>query len=391
MRPGRVINVDDARAAARRVLPPSIFDYVDGGAEDEVTLRRNREAFAEVMLVPKGATRVGNPVLGTSVCGVPVSMPVLLAPCGQMQLVHPEGDLAGARAAKAEGTLSVLSSASGHTLEAVAAESAAFFQLYTYGGRTGTENLIDRVRAANFKGLVVTVDTPTEGNRERDRRHGYSKGIKINFRNAVRFGPGLTLRPRWLYRFLRNGLKFELANVIGEQDAPVSAGEMPGLLQKTPPTWEDIEWIRQVWTGPLLVKGLLRPEDAKRAVDCGADGIVVSNHGGRQLDGAPSTIDVLPRIVDAVPWETEVLLDSGVRRGTDVVKALALGAKAVLVGRPYAYGLAIGGEAGVTHVLEILRSEIHRTLVQLGCPSVGDLDRTYVAEAPRGPTSLDIV
>jgi isopentenyl diphosphate isomerase/L-lactate dehydrogenase-like FMN-dependent dehydrogenase len=275
-------------------------------------------------------------------------------------------------------------------MEEIAADPGPkWFQLYRFYDRGAMEGLVHRARQAGYQALVVTVDTTVGGNRERDHRNGFSYDMRVNVRNAIRLGPRLVRRPFWLHRFWRDGMPFVLANTtdITRDGKPLLLTDMARTEGEShSPSWEDIAWIRDTWQGPLLIKGVLTAEDARRAAGLGADGVVVSNHGGRQLDGAPPTIAVLPEVVAAVGNEVEVLLDSGIRRGTDVLKARALGAKAVLIGRHAVWGLALGGEEGVRHMIEILRAEMVRTMRLMGCRSVADLDGTWV----RTPTAKDV-
>jgi isopentenyl diphosphate isomerase/L-lactate dehydrogenase-like FMN-dependent dehydrogenase len=363
------------------VLPRVLFDYIDGGADDEVTLRENRRAFEDLTFRPRQATYV-RPNLATTVLGEGIGFPVLLAPCGQARLAHPDGEIGAARAAVAAGTVSVVSAAAGTTLEDVAggAGGPCWFQLYFMRGRDGAEVLVQRAQDAGYTVLVVTVDTAVVGNRERDIRNGVVLPMRANTRNALRFAPQLLSHPRWFARFARDGLPFEIPNArhLGPGGSATPPAGIDTALITAPPTWTDIAWLREQWRGPLVVKGVLTGDDARRAVDVGAQAVVVSNHGGRQLDGAPATIRVLPETARAVGADAEVLLDGGIQRGTDVAKALALGARAVLVGRAYLYGLAVGGEAGVRQVLKVLRAELERTLRLIGCASVADLDASWV-------------
>ncbi len=380
-------SVADARRRARRVLPRVVFDFVDGGADDEITMRENRRAFEAVTFRPRTAVHV-RPDLKTTVVGTPVAFPVLCAPCGFVRIVHPDGETAVAREAAAAGTVSIVSTAAGTSLEDVAAgagpsadgESRRWFQLYFMGGRAGAEALVERAQRAGYGALVVTVDTATVGNRERDTRNGVQLPLGIDARNAWHFGPQLALHPRWTARFVRDGMRLDFPNSVhlGPGGTAVPKDEAAKAMMTAPPKWSDVEWIRAQWQGPLIVKGLLTGDDARRAVDLGADAVVVSNHGGRQLDGAPATLRVLPEVVAAVGADAEVLVDGGVQRGTDVVKALALGARAVLIGRAYLYGLAVEGGAGVGRVLGILRRDLDRTLRLLGCPSVTALDGSWI-------------
>ena len=381
------VNVDDARRLARRRLPRMIFDYVDGGARSELTKDANRAAFEEVTFRPRMAVHVGAPHTETMVMGAPVSMPLLMSPCGGLRAVHPDGDSGVARAAGRAGTVFTLSSASGMSIEEVrdTASGPLWFQLYFLGGRAGAEVLVDRAARANYRALVVTVDTPVVGVRERDVRNGMTQGPNVNARNIVHFAPHVAVRPRWLYNFVRDGMSIELANAtaLGPGGTPMRPEQASAALISEPPTWADIEWIRRQWKGPLAIKGLLTADDARRALDHGADAVVVSNHGGRQLDGAPATLRALPEIVAAVGDQLEIFLDGGVRRGSDVVKALALGARAVMIGRPYVYALGARGERGVDEVLSLLREELHNAMGLMGCHSIRDLDASWVVTPRR--------
>jgi L-lactate dehydrogenase (cytochrome) len=366
----RLHSVHDARRAAKKRLPAVVFDYVEGAADDELTMRRNDEAFASVAFRPKMASGMIQPRLGTTVLGRPLDLPVLLAPCGLVRLMHPDGPAGVARAATARGTVSVLSTVAGHPVEDVAAESETplWFQLYAAGGRPEAEALCDRAAAAGVEALVITVDTPTLGNRERDVRHGVAPPLRVDAHNAVPLGFQVFGRPRWALQLAATGIR------LSRRGAGPS-GHGSGMLSAvaSPFTWDDVQHLRARWQGPFVVKGVLSGEDARRAVDAGADAVVVSNHGGRQLDGAPATLDALPGVVAAVGGDVEVLVDGGVRRGAHVVAALALGARAVLIGRPYLFGLAAAGERGVERVLDILAGEMRRTMVLMGCTSVDQL------------------
>jgi L-lactate dehydrogenase (cytochrome) len=377
----KVLNYQDARRLAKRALPRGVFDYVDGGAEDEVTLRRNTAGFQDLRFRPRMGVWVEEPQLSTTLFGQSVSFPVLTAPCGGMRLIHPQADIGVARAAASAGTIHVVSSASGFSLEEIAESSPDrhWFQLYRYMGRAGMENLVHRAKAAGYQAIVVTVDTQVGSKRERDWRNGFSYSMRVNAANARRLGRQLAPRPLWTARYILDGMPFQLANTKGmtADGVPLALPEM-GRRESNSPTWEDIAWVRENFDGPLLVKGVLTAEDGRKALDLGCDGLLVSNHGGRQLEGAPAPIDVLPEIVAAVGDKMEILLDGGVRRGGDAIKALALGAKAVLIGRPYVWGLALGGEDGVSHMLELLRVEMKRSLQLMGCASTHDLDRTWL-------------
>lgn len=347
-----------------------MFDVVDGAADGEVTSARNRAAFDDVTWVHRAARAVGNPRLGTSILGESFALPVVLAPCGLVGSVRPAAEPAVFRAAARAGVPAVSSTCATASLERIAREGGAgdkWFQLYFLGGRKGAEALVDRAADAGYRTLVVTVDTPVSGHRERDSRHGVSLPVDFGIRNVARVAPHVIGRPGWLWRLARDRRSIEMGNL--------SQGDRTGLgsLFEEPPTWRDLDWIRRRWNGPLVVKGLMSADDARTAVECGADAVVVSNHGGRQLDGLPASLDALPAVVAAVGDHAEVYVDGGVRRGSDVAKALALGARAVLIGRAYLYGLAAAGEPGVDRVLEIFAEELRRTLVLLGCDGVDEL------------------
>jgi isopentenyl diphosphate isomerase/L-lactate dehydrogenase-like FMN-dependent dehydrogenase len=376
----RIISIEDLRPAARRRLPRVVFDYLDGGAEGEVTLRENRRAFEEISLRPRQAVVFPKCDLCTRVLGFDLSLPFLLAPVGYSRLMHPGGEIAAARAAGAAGTTYILSTISGHRMEDVRAASSGpvFYQLYIIGGRAAAEAMIERARSAGFSALVVTIDTPVSGMRERDYRNGMRELMGGNPLAKLPFLPQLLVRPRWLTRFLLDGGMPALPNVVVPGEGAMPLMDIKAALANAAVAWADLRWIRELWRGPIVIKGILTGEDALRAVDEGADAIVVSNHGGRQLDCVPATLRVLPEIVAAVKGRTEILMDGGVRRGSDIVKALCLGAKGVLCGRAYAYGLAVGGEAGVSRAIEILRTDLDRALHLLGCSSVAALDRSYV-------------
>lgn len=380
----KVLNYEDARRFARRTLPRAVFDYVDGGTEDETTMRRNTEGFRDLRFRPRMGVWVAEPQLSTTLFGQALSFPVLTAPCGGLRLIHPQADIAVAGASAFAGTIHIASSASSFSLEEIAESSPDrhWFQLYRFMGRAGMENLVHRAQAAGYKAIVATVDTQVGSKRERNWRNGFSYSMRVNAANALKLGPQLAPRPFWLARYVRDGMPFQLANTAGmtRDGVPMSLPEM-GYQESNSPTWEDVAWVRQNFDGPVLVKGVLTAEDGRRALDLGCDGVVVSNHGGRQLEGAPATIDVLPEVVAAVGDRMEILVDGGVRRGSDVLKALALGAKAVLIGRPYVWGLALGGQDGISHMLEILRAEMTRSMQLMGCSSIHDLDHTWLTRA----------
>jgi len=372
--------VEDYRRLARRRLPRVAFDFIDGGADSEVTLRRNVEAFERLSLRPRHLVDVSSRSLETTVLGERVGLPVLIAPTGMSRVAGRGGDVAGARAAAAHGAVFVLSTMSSDSIEDVraAATGSLWFQLYLWAERSILERLLDRARAAGCRALVVTVDVPVIGNRRRDARNGFALPPRVRWRTAA----DLLSHPRWLAH---------APSAVGAANFLDDAGVRPSgtmeharlvnrLLANPGSSWRDLTWLRDRWDGPVLLKGTVTAEDARLAVECGVDGIVVSNHGGRQLDGAPASIDALAEVAEAVGDQVELLVDGGVRHGTDVIKARALGARAVLVGRPWLYGLAAGGEAGVAGVLEILRTEIDRALALLGRPRFDDVDASVLGK-----------
>ena len=371
----RLVNIDDVEAAAVRRLPGPIYDIVAGGAADEVTLRANRVALASLRLRPRTLRDLPGRDLSTTVLGQQISMPVLLAPVGFQRMLHRDAELASARAAAAHGTIFACNTISTFSLEAVAAssDSAKWFQLYLPPDRGEAEELIGRVEAVGYPVLCLTVDVPASGLRERDRHNRITQPLNIGPRLAM----SAIRRPGWLLDFLAGGVGRHAAPL------PMSTDEAGRAVAKTalPVTLDDLDWLRSRWKGALVVKGVLRGDDCQQLLDRGVDGIVVSNHGGRQLDSAIATIDALPEVVDAVAGKAEVFIDGGFRRGTDVVKALALGARAVLIGKAFLYGLAVGGQPGVERVLEIFRSELDTSLALLGCASVRDLDQSFVSNS----------
>jgi len=376
----RVINIEDLRRAAKRRLPRVVFDYIDGGAEAELTLRANRQAFEAVTFRPRCAIATSACNLRTTVLGTSLSMPLILAPVGSCRLMYPRGEEAAARAAGRAGIIYTLSTLSGCRLEDVAAASGApvWYQLYLVGGRSCALAAIERARAAGFSALVVTIDTAVAGLRERDIRNGAKELLSGRFGAMLPFVNQLLTKPRWLAAFLADGGLMKFANVIIPGKGPMLYADVTTALEQAAVSWQDLNWIRDAWRGPIIIKGVHTGEDARRAIDAGADALVVSNHGGRQLDGVAPSLQMLPEVLSAVGDRTEVLMDGGIRRGSDIVKALCLGARAVLAGRAYAYGLGAAGEAGVTRAIEILRADLIRTLKLLGCLSIAELDRSFI-------------
>ena len=380
----RVINIADLREMARRRLPPVVFDYLDGGADGELTLRGNCRAFEEVTFRPRQAIAVGECSLKTSVLNFNLAFPAMLAPVGYSRMMHPRGEVAAAGAAGAAGTGYILSTISGHRLEDVRAASTGpvWYQLYLVGGREVAEAALDRAKMAGFSALVVTIDTPVAGMRERDSRNGMKQLLGSSALAKIPYLHHFLAHPSWLAGFLLDGGVPPLANIVVPNKGPMPLMDVGAALAKAVVTWEDLRWLRESWKGPIVVKGVMIGDDARRAVDEGAVAVVVSNHGGRQLDGVAPSLRALPEIVAAVGSQAEVLMDGGIRRGGDIVKAVCLGARAVLIGRAYAYGLAAAGQPGVTRALEILRDDVERTLRLLGCPSVSALNPSYI-EVPR--------
>jgi isopentenyl diphosphate isomerase/L-lactate dehydrogenase-like FMN-dependent dehydrogenase len=380
----RVVNIKDLRRLARARLPDAVFDYLDGAADDEVTLKDSEKAFREVLFKPRFAVATPACDLGVTLLGYKLNVPFILGPIGYSRLMHPRGELAASAAAGRHGTAYVLSTMSGHKIEDVKAQSKGptFYQLYLAGGRGAAEGAIVRAKAAGYKALFVTIDTPVAGNRERDVRNGMKELMGSNPLKKLRYVPNILAHPRWLAAFIADGMTRPFPNIVVPGSGPLEAVDVAAALESAQVSWTDLKWIREVWDGPIVMKGVMTVDDAKRSVDHGAQGIVVSTHAGRQLDGCAASLRVLPGIVEAVGDKTEVIFDGGVRRGSDVVKAIAMGAKAVLLGRGYAYGMAAGGDAGIERALEIFEADIVRTLKLLGCPSIAALDSSHIALRP---------
>jgi isopentenyl diphosphate isomerase/L-lactate dehydrogenase-like FMN-dependent dehydrogenase len=382
-------NVDGFRSAAQRRLPKAVFDFVDGAAGDEWTMRRNRSAFEEHQLMPSVLRDVRDCSLATAVCSVPLAAPVMLAPAGLAGMVHPDGELGQVLAARSHRTIAITSSASTYSFEELVAavpDHRPWFQLYPYKDRGFYSEMVDRAADAEFTGLCLTVDTAVAGKRERDlANHLTVRPLRITRSNAL----SAVGHPRWLSGVIRD--RRVLAKLTPESQgqrrvplrsllgvASTSAANLVELFPRQA-DWADLEWLRGKWSGPLAIKGVINPEDTKRAADIGVDAVIVSNHGGRQLDGVPATVTVLPRVVEAVGDRVDVVLDGGIRRGSDVVKALCLGAKACTIGRPWVYGLAAAGRAGVDEVLAVLESEIATTMALLGVRDVKALGPANLA------------
>ncbi len=375
-----VHNIDDLRALAKKRLPRMVFDYIDGGADDEVTLRANCSRYDAYALNWKALVDISRIDMTTTVMGSPCAAPIIVTPTAAQRLFHPRGgETAVARAADASGLIYCLSTLGSTSIEAVATETSGpkWFQVYVWKDRAVVEATLERARAAGYTGLILTVDVPVAGNRERDLRNAFTVPPKISAKTVAQ----VLARPGYLFDMLTTP-KITPANFA---DFNPGGDGIMGYINRQfdrTVTWEDARWMKQVWGGPFAIKGIVRPDDARRCVDIGADAVWVSNHGGRQLDGSPATIDALPGIVNAVGRQSEIILDGGIRRGTDIVKALALGARAVAVGRPYLYGLGAAGEAGVRHALQFLTTSLERDLALTGVTRLSDLAPDFVHRPP---------
>jgi L-lactate dehydrogenase (cytochrome)/(S)-mandelate dehydrogenase len=383
----RGFSIEEMRRLARRTLPRSVFDFADGAAEDETALRRNEAAFAELRLLPRPLNGAGARDLSIELFGERLRLPVIVGPTGLSGLFWPDGERCAARAAAAAGTAFCLSHGSVCTLEELAGCGAAprWMQVFVYTDRGFTRELAERAAAAGYAALVLTIDNQLLGNRERDLRNGFTI--------PPRFGPGaiaeMALKTPWLWRMRRHLGRITFGNYVRPGETAglgTLAGRMAALLDPAM-SWQDVDALRRTWRGPLLLKGVLHPAEAREALARGVDALVVSNHGGRQLDSAPGTVEALPAIVEAVGGRIPVLLDGSIRRGSDVVKALALGARACLIGRPQLWGLAVAGEAGVAQVLEIYRREIDRVMGLCGIASIAAIGPDLLFAPPPGLSS----
>jgi L-lactate dehydrogenase (cytochrome) len=376
----RAVSIEDLRELAFRRVPKIVFNYIDGGAEGEWTLRENRRAFDEVTFRPQQAVAVRACDLRTRVLGMELSMPVLLAPVGYLRVMHPDGEIGAARAAGRAGVGIILSTVSGYRLEDVktASTGQVWYQFYLTGGRAAAESALRRALDVGYSVLVITIDSTVIGYREREARDGMEELLRGSAWSKIPFLPDVLAHPLWLRRFLLDGGLPDMPNIVTPERGVLRVRDAHTAMKREAFTWKDMPWIRALWKGPIVIKGVLSAEEARRSLDYGAAAVVVSNHGGRQLDCVPASLHVLPEVVAAVGGRAEVLLDSGIRRGSDIAKALTLGARAVLCGRAYAYGLAAGGEAGVSRAIELLRSDLERCLRLLGCPSVSALNESYV-------------
>lgn len=377
----RGYSIDAMRTLARAALPRPIFDFADGGAEDESTLRRNEAAFDEIELLPHPLSGAATRDLSVTLFGHRLSLPVMIGPTGLAGLFWPDGERCAARASAAAGTGYCVSHASVCRLEEVQVGAPRWMQVFIYRDRGFTRELTQRAAAAGYDALVLTVDNQLLGNRERDVRNGFA--IPPRFRPADL--AGMAMKLPWLWRMRRELPRITFGNYVrpgDTSDIKALAGRMAALLDPAM-GWADVDEVRRIWKGPLILKGVLHPAEAVTAIERGVDGLIVSNHGGRQLDGAPASIDALPAVADAVAGRIPVLLDGGVRRGADVAVAIARGATACLIGRPQLWGLAVAGEAGVAHVLEIYRRELDRVMGLCGVARIADIGRELIFARPR--------
>jgi len=375
----RCNNLMDFRRVAKNRLPAPVFHYIDGGADDEISLRRSTSAFDDYELLPRYLVDVAKIDTRTKILGTTIDWPVFLAPTGMSRLFHHGKEPAVARAAARAGTMYSLSSLATTNIETVGAETAGpkMFQIYIFKDRGLTAEFVQRCKAAKYTALCLTVDTPIAGNRERDHVHGMTMPPRFGLKSLLSF----VFHPAWSLNYLRDP-DFRLANVVHKLDA-LGTGTMPVMQYINSQfdralTWKDVEWLAKLWDGPFAIKGLQAADDAVKARDSGASAIMISNHGGRQLDGTPAPIDCVAPMRDAVGDALELIVDGGVRRGTHVLKALAMGANACSIGRGYLYALAAGGEAGVDRALKLLRAEIERDMALLGCRSIAQIDRNAV-------------
>jgi isopentenyl diphosphate isomerase/L-lactate dehydrogenase-like FMN-dependent dehydrogenase len=381
LNPQRAVNIDDLRKLAQRRLPRAVFDYIDGGADNEVTMRENRSAWEEIYFRPHNAVHTPKTDTRTTVLGSDLALPMILAPLGSSRLFHPAGERAAAKAAGDAGIAYTLSTFSGYSFEELSSvtSSPLWYQLYLAGGREVVEATLARAWKNNFKALAVTIDTNGAGMRERDFRNGAPQLMGKSLFSMLPYTSQVMVRPAWTASFLADRSNaMHYANVLIPGKGPLPAVDVQSSLRDSVVTWADLDWIRRAWPGHILVKGVITGDDARRAVDAGVSGLIVSNHGGRQLDTCFPTARALPEVLAAVNGQAEVLVDGGIRRGGDIVKAICMGAKAVLIGRAYGYGLAAAGHAGVARAIAILKADIERTLILLGCASIGKLDGSYI-------------
>jgi L-lactate dehydrogenase (cytochrome) len=381
----RAVNINDMRKLAKRRLPRVVFDFIDGGAQDETTLEANCHDLAAIRLSPRVLVDVAKRSAGVELFGQTYAAPMVLSPIGLTGLATPKGELDAARAAAAAGIGYCLSTNASTSIEDVAAATREpfWFQLYVMKDRGLTKSLIERAKAAGCSALVMTVDLAAHGQRERDARNGFSVPPRISAHDAF----NALMHPGWLVRTL-SGPRLTFGNYkTGADEGFLKLSQHVADQFDPSVTWRDIAWAKEIWGGPLVIKGILRADDARRAIDFGADGISVSNHGGRQLDGVPSAIRALPRVADAVDGRIAVLMDGGVRRGSDFVRARALGARACLVGRAFVYALAALGPTGAARAIEILRAELDNALALLGLTSIDEVDRSVLDLDPGWPAN----
>jgi len=370
-------NFNDFRKLAKKRLPAPIFHYIDGGADDEVTLRRNTSAFDDCDLIPNILASVGKPDLSTTIFGRKIDMPIFLSPTAMQRLYHPDGDKASARAAEKFGTFYSMSTMANNSIEEISNISSGpkLFQLYVHKDKSITDDLLDRCKRSGFDGMCLTVDTLVAGNREKDHRTGFTTPPKLTLNSLLSFA----LRPLWVLRYLTNK-KFELSNVIKKTDkgTNITKSVIDYINEQYDPkmNWKDAEYCVKKWNGPFALKGVMSVDDAKRAIDIGCTAIMVSNHGGRQLDGSRSPFDQIKAISDAVGDKLEIILDGGIRRGTHVLKALAAGAKACSFGKMFLFSLSAGGQQGVEHLLKMMHDEINRNMILMGCKNLSELNNS---------------
>ena len=372
-------NFNDFRKLAKKKLPSPIFHYIDGGADDEITLQRNTSSFDKVDLVPNILSNSGKPDLSTYIFGRKISMPIFLSPTSMQRLYHPDGDKASAKAAEKFQTIYSMSTMANTSIEDISSISKGpkLFQLYIHKDKSITDDLVDRCKEAKFDALCLTVDTIVAGNRERDRRSGFTTPPKLTLKSLISFAS----KPKWVFDYLTNE-KFELSNVKNKTDkgTSITKSVIEYINEQYDPSmnWKDAEYVIKKWNGPFALKGIMSVEDAKRAIDIGCTAIIVSNHGGRQLDGSISPFDQIKAISDAVCNKVEIILDGGIRRGTHILKALAAGAKACSFGKFFLFSLAAGGQQGVEQLLKNMHDEINRNMLLMGCKNIKDLNESKI-------------
>ena len=378
----KAANVEDLRKLAKRRLPIGVFDYIDGGAEDEITLRKNVEAYRKVSFKPRVLRDMANIDTSTSLFGRKLAFPLVLAPTGFTRIAHSEGELAVVRAATRAGIPFTLSTMATRSIEECASvaekDSRLWFQIYTWKDRSVVKNLVERADAAGFEAVCLTVDTAVLGRRERDVRRGFTLPPEIGLGTII---DGVK-NPGWTWDFLTaDPIRFANVEGLTSIDGSTAVDLAEHMKSQFDPglSWKDVEWLRSIWQGPILIKGIQTVEDALIGVDSGVEAIAISNHGGRQLDEAPTPFDLLPEVAEAVQDRLEIICDGGARRGSDIVKAVSLGATAVMAGRPYLYALAACGESGVDHVLDLLHEGVERTMSLTGAASVDDLTKELIS------------